>query len=130
MTDHDDRPVTTYTYLCAGCPLGCRLELDEAADGAIVEVRGTSCRRRDRYAAQEHTDPRRSVTTTVAIDDARWPRLPVKTTADMPRDLVHAAVAHLHGVRVAAPVARGDVIVADLLGTGIDVVATRAMARS
>ena len=49
--------IATYSYLCIGCPLGCRLELDEDADGTIVEIRGSSCRRGDRYAEQEHTDP-------------------------------------------------------------------------
>ncbi|MEZ5143525.1 MAG: DUF1667 domain-containing protein [Acidimicrobiales bacterium] len=116
---------TTYSYLCIGCPLGCRLELDEDADGSIVEIRGSSCRRGDRYAVQEHTDPRRLVTTTVAIDGARWPRLPVKTVGEIPRDRVREAVAALAQVRVTAPVRLGDVVLADLLETGCPVVATR-----
>lgn len=116
---------TTYAYLCIGCPLGCRLELDEDADGSIVEIRGSSCRRGDRYAVQEHTDPRRLVTTTVAVDGGRWPRLPVKTVGEIPRDRVREAVAALAQVRVTAPVRLGDVILAELLDTGCPVVATR-----
>ena len=114
----------TYTYLCIGCPLGCRLELDEGDDGSIVEVRGSSCRRGDRYAVQEHTDPRRQVTTTVAVSGSRWPRLPVKTDGEIPRDMVMAACRALGDVQVAAPVRIGDVVVDDLLDTGIAVVAT------
>ncbi len=41
--------VTTFSYLCIGCPLGCRLELDETGSGDVVEIRGSSCRRGDRY---------------------------------------------------------------------------------
>ncbi len=118
---------STQTYLCIGNPLGCRLELDEAADGEIVEVRGYSCRKGKEFAVQEHTDPRRLVTTTVAVEGARWPRLPVKTTAPVPKDLVRQVCAVLRSVRVEAPVRAGDVIVADVLGTGSDVVATREM---
>lgn len=121
---------TTFAYLCIGCPLGCRLELDEDEAGTIVEVRGSSCKKGERYAAQEHTDPRRLVTTTVAVTGGTWPRLPVKTTGEVPRDLVLEAARALADVVVAAPVRLGDVVVADLLGTGCDVVATRDLPRS
>ena len=77
--------------------------------------------------AQEHTDPRRTVTTTVAIDGALWPRLPVKTAAEIPRDLVLEAAGALASVTVRAPVRLGDVVVDDLQGTGVAVVATRDM---
>jgi len=120
----------TTAYLCIGCPLGCRLELVEDDDGAIVEVRGAGCRKGEHYAAEEHTDPRRAVSTTVAIDGSRWPRLPVKTTGTIPKGQVIEACRSLRSVRVSAPVRLGDVIVADLLGTGVDVVATRDMPSS
>lgn len=120
--------LTTYTYLCIGCPLGCRLEVDEAAPGEIVEVRGSSCRRGDEFARQEHVDPRRLVTTTVAVDGGHWPRLPVKTSGTVPKALVRDVCRVLAEVRVRAPVRCGDVIVPDVLGTGTDVVATRDLA--
>lgn len=123
MTDD----TTTYAYLCIGCPLGCRLEIDEDSHGDIIEIRGSSCRKGDRYAAQEHTDPRRSMATTVAISGGLWPRLPVKTDGDIPKDLVRAACEDLRRVRVRAPVKMGDVVVEDLLQTGCAVVATRSM---
>lgn len=125
MTD-----TSTYSYLCIGCPLGCRLELDEDSHGDIIEIRGSSCKKGDRYAAQEHTDPRRGVTTTVAIAGGVWPRLPVKTDGEIEKDLVLAACAALREVRMQAPVQIGDIVVHDLLGTGCDVVATRNMPAS
>lgn len=117
----------THGYLCIGCPLGCRLEVDEGADGDIVEVRGFSCRKGREYAVQEHTDPRRLVTTTVGVEGARWPRLPVRTVDAVPKGLVRDVCRALAGVRVEAPVALGDVVLADVCGTGVDVVATRPM---
>ena len=126
MTGDD---LTTYTYLCIGCPLGCRLELDEDAAGEIVEIRGASCRKGDRYATQEHTDPRRVLTSTVAIEGALWRRLPVKSAGPIPRDQVREAAAVLAAVEVPAPIRLGDVVLENLLGTGIDVVATRDMDR-
>lgn len=117
--------VTTHGYLCIGCPLGCRLEVDEGADGDIVEVRGFSCRKGRGFAVQEHTDPRRLVTTTVAIEGARWPRLPVRTVEAVPKGLVLDVCRELAEVRLHAPVALGDVVLADVCHTGIDVIATR-----
>ena len=114
-------------YLCIGCPLGCRLEVDEDADGSIVEVRGFACRKGKTFAEREHHDPRRMVSTTVAVVGGRWARLPVHTTSEVPKDLVHDVVRSLRSVRVTAPVERGQVITSNVLGTGADVVASRPM---
>lgn len=111
-------------YLCIGCPLGCRLEVD-AVDGEDVEVRGNSCKRGKEFAVQEHTDPRRFVTTTVRIEGGRWPRLPVKTADSVAKGRVVDVARTLHELTLHAPVAMGDVVLADVLGTGVDVVATR-----
>jgi CxxC motif-containing protein len=114
------------TYLCIGCPLGCRLEVEEE-EGAIVEVRGFACKRGKEYAEQEHVDPRRMVSTTVRIVNGLWTRLPVRTTVAVRRDHVRAVCAAVRQVSVSAPVKMGDVIAADILGTGADVISTRDM---
>lgn len=111
-------------YLCIGCPLGCRLEVD-AVEGEVVEVRGHSCRRGKEFAVQEHTDPRRFVTTTVRVRGGRGARLPVATAASVPKGRVADVARALHALTLDAPVAMGDVVLADVLGTGVDVVATR-----
>jgi len=106
------------------------LEVDEdLEEHAIVEVRGFSCRRGKEYAIQEHTAPQRMVTTTVAIDNARWPRLPVRTSKPVPKEKVLDICRTLRTVRVCAPVASGDIIVRNILNTGADVIATRDMAQ-
>lgn len=114
-------------YLCIGCPLGCRLEVEDDDEGSLVEVRGHSCRKGKDFAEREHHDPRRMVTTTVAVEGGRWARLPVHTTAEVPKHLVHDVVRSLRTVQLTAPVERGEVIVFDALGTGADVVASRPM---
>ncbi len=119
----------TSHYLCVNCPLGCRLEVD--ADGRdVVEVRGNACKRGVEFARQEHADPRRMVTTTVAIRGAPLPRLPVATAQALPKDRVVDLCRALHQLRLEAPVAIGDVVLADALGTGVDVVATRSLGRA
>lgn len=119
--------MTIHTYLCIGCPLGCRLEVEADAEHAIVEIRGFDCKRGKEYAQQEHTDPRRLVTGTVAIQGGRWARLPVKTTQAVPKGAVLRVAAALHGLTVQAPVAMGDCLARNIAGTGADLIATRAM---
>ena len=114
-------------YLCIECPLGCRLEVEEDAEGSIVEVRGFSCRKGKVFAEREHTDPRRMVTATVAVRGGLWPRLPVRTTATVPKDRVWDVVSLLRPISLDCPVIMGDVIIADIAGTGVDVVASRDM---
>lgn len=116
-------------YTCLGCPIGCALELEH--DGAeIVAVRGNRCERGTKYARQEFTDPRRALSTTVAIAGARWARLPVKVTQPIPKERVREAARLLHQIAVEAPVRLGDVLLENFLGEpGVSVVATRTMER-
>lgn len=116
-----------FTYLCTSCPLGCRLEVD-VVDDDIVEIRGFECAKGKRYAKQEHTDPRRPVSTTVAVSGGLLPRLPVRTAEPVPKPAVLDVVRSLRQVTVHAPVTRNQVIVTDVAGIGIDIIATRAMA--
>ena len=113
-------------YLCIGCPLGCRLEVEEH-EGEIVEVRGFACKRGREYAEREHTDPRRLVATTVHVEGGIWPRLPVKTAEPIPKDAVVSLCRALREVRVKAPVERGAVVASNVVNTGVDIIATRDM---
>jgi CxxC motif-containing protein len=53
--------------------------------------------------------------------------LPVRSIEPIPRPLLKDAVIMLARVVVEAPVAVGQVIYPDILGTGIDVIASRAL---
>lgn len=120
----------TERYTCLGCPIGCALELQHEGD-QIVDVSGNHCVRGSKYARQEYTDPRRGLSTTVAIAGARWGRLPVKVSQPIPKQRVLEAARAIHAVRATAPVQRGQVLLQDLLGMpGIAVVATRGMERA
>jgi len=122
MTDAE-----TSHYLCIGCPLGCRLEVDEDAAGDIVEIRGFACRKGKTFAENEHTDPRRMVTTTVTINGGRWARLPVHATEELPKDRMWDVINQLRNIEVDAPIELGDVIVKGILNSDVDIVASRDM---
>lgn len=116
-------------YTCIGCPIGCPLQLTHEGT-EILEIEGAACNRGAKYARQEFTDPRRSMSTTVALRNARWCRLPVKVTRQVPKDRVVEAARLIHGLVVEAPVKCGDILIRDLLGEeGVNVIATRSMSR-
>ena len=49
----------------------------------------------------------------------------VKTKSDIPKGKIFDCVKALKGVSVKAPVHIGDVIVSDVAGTGVDIIATK-----
>lgn len=115
-------------YLCVGCPLGCRLEVEEDEVGQILEVRGFSCRRGKTFAVQEHTDPRRMVATTVRVTNGTSPRLPVRTRNPVPKAQVLELCHTLHALELRAPITIGEVVLKDALGSNVDVIASRSIA--
>ena len=119
----------TKQYTCIGCPIGCPLQLEHVGK-EIKDIHGYECDRGAKYARQEFMDPRRDLTTTVAISGALWKRLPVKVTRPIPKDRVLEAAREIHKRCLTAPVKVGQVLIKDLWGEqDLHVVATRSMDR-
>ena len=110
------------TITCIGCPIGCRLNV-LTGNGKVESVDGAGCGRGAAYARQECVCPTRMVTTLVRVEGRRAP-LSVKTVRPVPKERIFACLDEIHRVRVTPPVGIGDVIVKDVCGTGVDVVAT------
>ncbi|MCB2100322.1 MAG: DUF1667 domain-containing protein [Rhodobacterales bacterium] len=128
MAPDDDPHADHLThYLCIGCPLGCRLEVEEDDHGDVLEVRGFDCKKGKEYGRQEHTEPKRMVTTTVAVRGGLHARVPVKTREAVPKPLVREVCRALGTVELTAPVAIGTLVMGDVLGTGVDIIVTRDM---
>ncbi len=108
-----------------GCPITVEMDGDE-----VVSVTGNTCKRGDVYARKEVTDPTRIVTSTVRVIGGKADMVSVKTKEDIPKGKIFDCVKALKGVEVEAPVKIGDVIVPDVAGTGVDIVATKNVARS
>ncbi len=114
----------TVNLTCIGCPLGCQLTVQ--MDGSeIVSVTGNTCKTGDRYARKELTAPTRIVTTTVRVTGGTLAVVSVKTAADIPKGKIFACIKALQAVEVPAPISIGQVILPDVAGTGVAVVATK-----
>lgn len=110
--------------ICIGCPMGCALTV-ELEGNEVVSVIGNTCKRGEDYARKEVTDPTRIVTSTVVVKGGILAAVSVKTEKDIPKGKIFDCVKALKGVTVTAPVHIGDVIVTDVAGTGVNVVATK-----
>ena len=110
---------------CTVCPMGCSLVVSKV-DGEY-KVEGNTCKRGAKYGVEEVTNPRRVITTTVKLNGGYLNLLPVKTNDSVPKELMFDIMKLLDNVLVNAPVSVGDVIVKDVLGTGVDVVSAKSM---
>ena len=110
---------------CIVCPVGCRITVEEK-DGELI-ISGNSCPRGYEHAKNEYIDPKRMLTTTVKVEGGVLPRIPVISTAEIPKRQLGECLAQLYKLELTAPVAYGDIIVRDILGTGVDIKASRDM---
>jgi CxxC motif-containing protein len=109
--------------ICIVCPLGCEMKV--SGDGKEVQmVTGQGCERGKTYAADEFLSPMRILTSSVKVTGAASPLVPVRSNGTVPQELLLECVEHLRHIELKAPVAMYDIIVPDILGTGVDIVAT------
>jgi CxxC motif-containing protein len=112
--------------ICITCPLGCHLSVERMPNGELA-VSGNKCPRGARYAQEEYLAPKRVVTATCRPDSLGAIRVPVRTTQAFPKERVDELLKALYALKVKLPVQRGDAIIKDALGTGIDVIAARTV---
>lgn len=122
--------------ICITCPLGCHLSIQRLSETEIT-VTGNRCSRGETYAREELLFPKRVVTTTcravrlsagTGASTLYAPRrVPVRTAGAFPKERIHELLDLASSLEVSLPVNRGDVLVRDALGTGIDLIATRSI---
>lgn len=118
----------TRHFYCTTCPSECALTIDSSIDENGVEhvlsVQGNRCARGRKFAEQEVIRPMRILATTIVVRGGDEKLLPVRTARPIPRDLHLRAMRDIRHASVTAPVRMGDVVMSDLLGTGVDLVAS------
>jgi len=110
---------------CITCPISCRIMVESANDAFIIS--GNKCQNGYDYAMKEMIAPVRTLTTTVRTVFVDMPVLPVKTNSEVPKEMILEIIHELADVLIMKNIRIGDIIVADILGTGCDIVATCAI---
>lgn len=108
---------------CIVCPIGCRITV-RGEDGALLAMEGNQCIRGEAYAKNEFIHPVRILTTTVKVEGADTPLIPVRSDQPVPQEKLMECMDLIKEVSVTKPVLRYQVIVPDILGTGANIVAT------
>ena len=114
----------TRELTCIGCPMGCQLTVT-MENGTVTEVKGNTCQKGDIYARKEVVNPTRIVTSTVKIIGGDKERVSVKTASDIPKSKIFDVMKDIDAACVKAPAHIGDVLITNVAGTGVDVIATR-----
>lgn len=113
--------------ICICCPMGCRMTVQKQGEEFIVT--GNTCPRGKKYAIEEMTAPVRTVTSSVRVRGGDCPMLSVKTDKPLSKSLIFDSLAALSSVCVDAPVAIGDVVLSNVVGSDVNFVATRCIAK-
>lgn len=109
--------------ICIVCPKGCHLKVD--VDNK--NVTGNSCKRGFAYGLNEVISPTRVVTSTVRIEDITGCVLPVKTENAIPKEKIFDVMKEINKVEVKLPIKIGQVIIENILDTGVNIVATKSI---
>jgi CxxC motif-containing protein len=111
---------------CVLCPVGCELEVRGDRAGEL-EVSGNQCDKGVPFAIEEVLRPMRNLATSVPLRGTAARMVSVRLSAPVARDMIFPILAEIRKLRPEAPVRRGQVLIADVLGTGADVIATRTV---
>jgi len=116
-----------HLVVCIRCPKGCMLRI--SLEAGEVKVYGNECPLGEAFGKAEAENPHRIVSSTVKVRGACISRLPVRTEKPVPKAKIREVIKSLRGIVVEAPVRRGQVIVDNVAGTGVNVIAERSLER-
>ncbi|BDC93815.1 DUF1667 domain-containing protein [Treponema bryantii] len=119
---------------CIICPMGCSMEVEVETDAdgnkKVLSVKDNGCKRGEQYAAKELQNPTRTLTSTIKVNGGVLPVVPVKTAGEVPKNMLLQCMEVVRRASCKAPVKRGDILLYDLLGTGINVIACSDVAKA
>lgn len=112
--------------ICTVCPRGCHMEVEGQGD-QVISVTGYTCNRGLEYANTEFAHPVRILTTTVKMAGVSNDLLPVRSASPLPKEKLFDCMEVIRQTEVKLPVACHDVIISNICGTGVDIVATKSV---
>ena len=111
-----------HELVCIVCPKGCSMRSEEK-DGSYT-VSGNTCKRGAEFAISEMTCPMRTICSTVRTTFPDVPVLSVRVSAEIPKDRIFDVMGEIRKVRLDQPVRRGEPVIRNVLGLGVDIIAT------
>ena len=109
-------------FNCIGCPRGCLLRIEK--ENGEFTVSGNSCENGRKFVVSEMTEPKRTICSTVKTVFADVPVLPVRVSADIPKDRIFDVMREINSVTLDKRISGGDAVIENVLGLGVDVIST------
>ena len=109
---------------CIICPRGCNINV-EIEEGNVKKIEGNTCKRGYEYAYSEVTNPVRTITSTIKLENGKM--LPIKTDKPIPKELIAQSMIEINKITGKLPIKIGDILIENLLGTGCNIIATKNM---
>lgn len=122
-----DKNIEERKFICVSCPLGCGLTVT-LEDGQVKNVEGNSCPRGKAYAESEVKDPRRVFASTVRVSGGKLPVCPIRSKTPAPKSKLFEIAEEVAKLNVTAPLTIGQVLIHNVCGTDVDIVASRDLA--
>ena len=107
-------------FTCIICPRGCHLVVDDQ-----MNVTGNFCIRGKQYAVSELTNPVRTITSSVRVNNREDLLVSVKTSGSIPKGKIFEVMEKINTLSVSAPTKIGQVVCANILGLGVDIIITK-----
>ncbi len=113
-------------YTCIICPNGCEIEA-EVKDGEIKSVSGYTCKRGEEYVRQEILAPKRTIASSVIVENGELPVTSVRITKAVPKELIPEVMKEIKKQKVTAPVISGTVLISGICGTDSNLICTKTV---
>ena len=122
-TNEVNLPEGSKDIRCIICPTGCLVHVENVNGELIIE--GHSCKRGEEYAREEFVAPKRILTTTMQVENGFLPLVPVRSEMPLPKDRLEEILQEIGKVKIKAPIKMGDILIKNILGLNINIIASR-----
>lgn len=114
-------------FTCIVCPNGCDI-MAEYEDDEVISIEGATCLKGEEYVRQELIDPQRTIASSVPVDGGVLPLVSVRLDRPIPKRDIFQVMNAINQVRLQAPAAIGQVVLADVCGLSANVIVTKNVA--
>lgn len=110
---------------CIVCPMGCSLHVSLTETGYVIK--GYQCKKGLMYANQELTAPKRDLSSIMKVRNRINTYVPIRTSETVDKSLIEQVMQAINRTSVDAPIDYHSTLIQNVLGLGIDVIATKAI---
>lgn len=117
--------------VCILCPNSCNLIVardDKNPNG--LKIDNALCSKGKDYAYNEIFNPKRTIASSILVEDGDLPLVSVKIDKAIPKYKIFDVMKEIKNTKVKAPIKAGDIIIKNVAGTEANVIATKSINRA